>query len=115
MQLLLMIYFARYSSVQSTESQSGSVKIPHMSSGSSKLSNWSPEQLALGKRWVRTWKDAAPQLERVRREELRRLDSEHAIALLCGELDYKAAPRASRPTSGLVEQQRWFMKAACRD
>jgi len=54
-------------------------------------------------------------MERLRREELRRLDAERAIALLCGPADYRVAPRAPRPTSGLVEQQRWFKKAAGRD
>ena len=48
----------------------------------------------------------------MRREELRRLDPQRAIALLCGEADYTVAPRAPRPTSGLIEQQRWFMQAA---
>ena len=85
-----------------------------MKSEGSSLADWTPEQVALGQRWVRTWQAAAPILEHVRRQELRRLDPEHAIALLCGPADYRVAPRAPRPTSGLVEQQRWFMKAARR-
>jgi len=80
----------------------------------SSLADWTPEQVALGQRWVRTWQAAAPLLEEVRRRELRRLDPEHAIALLCGPADYRVSPRAPKPTSGLVEQQRWFMKAARR-
>jgi len=63
---------------------------------------------------VKTWQQAGPRLERVRREELRRLDPRQAIALLCGEADYTVPPRAPRPTSGLVEQQSWFMKMASR-
>ena len=78
------------------------------------LANWSPRQIAAARRWVQTWKQAGPRLERVRRAELRRLDPQRAIALLCGEADYTVPPRAPRPTSGLVEQQRWFMKAALR-
>ena len=77
-----------------------------------RLAGWSPAQIAAGKRWVQAWKQAGPRLERVRREELRRLDPQRAIALLCGEADYTRPPRAPRPTSGLVEQQRWFMRAA---
>ena len=69
-------------------------------------------RIAAGKRWVQVWKEAGPRLDRVRREELRRLDPQRAIALLCGEADYTRPPRAPRPTSGLVEQQRWFMRAA---
>jgi hypothetical protein len=54
-------------------------------------------------------------LEQLRREELRRLDARRAIALLCGPADYHQPPRAPRPTSGLVEQQRWFRKGSGRD
>jgi hypothetical protein len=79
------------------------------------LSGWTPAQVALGRRWVEAWREAGRAMERLRREELRRLDGQRAIALLCGPADYRIAPRAPRPTSGLVEQQRWFMKAAGRD
>lgn len=86
-----------------------------MPTGPSKLADWTPEQIADGRRWVRAWKEAAEPLERIRRDELRRLDSRTAIALLCGEADYTKEPRAPKPTSGLIEQQRWFMKAVRRD
>ncbi|MDZ7617090.1 MAG: hypothetical protein U1E05_08805 [Patescibacteria group bacterium] len=76
------------------------------------MTDWSPDQIELGRRWVRAWQTAGPELERVRREELRRLDGLQAISLLCGPADYQAPPRGPRPTSGLVEQQRWFKKAA---
>ena len=79
-----------------------------------RLADWSPDQIALARRWVKVWQQAGPRLERVRRDELRRLDQQRAIALLCGEADYTVPPRAPRPTSGLVEQQRWFMKMASR-
>ena len=78
------------------------------------FAGWTPQQIADARRWVRTWRAAGPRLEQVRRTELRRLDQRRAIALLCGEADYTVPPRAPRPTSGLVEQQRWFMKAAGR-
>jgi hypothetical protein len=69
----------------------------------------------MGRRYVQIWKETAVELERLRREELRRLDPQRAIALLCGPADYRVAPRAPKPTSGLIEQQRWFMKALKRD
>lgn len=72
------------------------------------LASWSPEQIALGREWVAAWKRAAPELERMRREDLRRLDAYTAIAWLCGAADYTVAPRAPKPTSGLIEQQRLF-------
>ncbi|MEW6367036.1 MAG: hypothetical protein AB1714_20595 [Acidobacteriota bacterium] len=81
----------------------------------SALADWTPEQVALGKRWVETWKLAGADLERIRRKELRALDTYQAIARLCGPADYTRPPRAPKPSSGLVEQQRWFMKAIRRD
>jgi hypothetical protein len=78
------------------------------------FAHWTDEQIATARRWVQVWQQAGPRLERVRRDELRRLDPQRAIALLCGDADYSVAPRAPRPSSGLVEQQRWFMKAASR-
>jgi hypothetical protein len=81
----------------------------------SSLKNWSPAEVALGRLWVRAWREAGEEMERLRREELRRLDAERAIALLCGPADYHVPPRAPRPTSGLVEQQYWFGKAVRRD
>ena len=81
----------------------------------SSLAGWTPEQIAQGKRWVQAWNEAGEFMEQLRRDELRRLDVGRAIALLCGPADYRVPPRAPKPTSGLVEQQRWFMKAAGRD
>jgi hypothetical protein len=74
----------------------------------SALTSWSPEQLARGREWVAAWKRAAPVLERIRRQELRELDPYTAISWLCGPADYRSAPRAPKPTSGLIEQQRYF-------
>jgi hypothetical protein len=82
-----------------------------MTSRSTTLASWTPDQVALGRRWVQAWREAGPELERLRRDEIRTLDGSRAIALLCGPADYRIPPRAPRPTSGLVEQQRWFGKA----
>ena len=81
----------------------------------SALAGWTPEQIALGKRWVETWQLAGADLERIHRKELREMETYRAIELLCGPADYTRPPRVPKPTSGLVEQQRWFMKAASRD
>lgn len=78
----------------------------------SALSGWSPAQIEEGRRWVETWRRAGIELERIRRKELRALDVQKAIALLCGQ---PIRPRPLLPTSGLVEQQRWFMRAAQRE
>ena len=84
-----------------------------MSTEPSGLSCWTPEQVALGRRWVAAWREAGREMERLRREDLRRLDAQRAIALLCGPADYRVAPRAPRPSSGLVEQQR-LVHEGCR-
>jgi hypothetical protein len=81
-----------------------------MPANPSALASWTPEQIALGRRWVDAWKNAGPELERIRRQELRRLDAFGAIALLCGPGNYREAPRAPKPTSGLIEQQRIFRR-----
>ncbi|MCR4373752.1 MAG: hypothetical protein NUW22_02775 [Acidobacteria bacterium] len=78
---------------------------------SSALDGWSPEERARGLAWAAAWKHAGPALERVRRQELRNLDVFAAIAMLCGSADYHVAPRAPKPTSGLIEQQRVFGRA----
>lgn len=74
------------------------------------FAGWTDEQITQARQWAQTWKRAGPELERIRREELRRLDVPKAIALLCGSDDYTVGPRAPKPTSGLVEQQRIFAK-----
>ena len=77
--------------------------------------SWSPEQIAEGKRRVQQWRAAAVRMEQLRREELRGINPSRAIELLCGAADYWRPPHAPKPTSGLIEQQRWFKKAAARD
>jgi hypothetical protein len=82
-----------------------------MSVDASKQTSWTSEERDAARRWVEAWRSAGPALEAVRVRELRALDGHRAIALLTGPADYRAEPRKARPSSGLVEQQRWFMKA----
>ena len=81
-----------------------------MGSRPSSLDGWSPEEVALGRAWVATWREAGPRLEAIRRQELRELDTFTAISRLCGTADYLVAPRAPAATSGLIEQQRLFSR-----
>jgi len=81
----------------------------------SAVADWTPEQLALGKKWVETGKRAAEELERRNRKEIRELDTYKTISLLCHDADYTKPPYAPKPWSGLIEMQRWFKKAAGRD
>jgi hypothetical protein len=85
-----------------------------MSTEPSPLSNWTPKRIASGRAWAENWKRAGKELERIERAELRRLDGYKAIELLCHDADYTVPPLAPLPTSGLVEQQRLFMKAGRR-
>ena len=79
------------------------------------LADWTPEQIALGKKYVQTWKRAAVELERIKRKEIRKLDTYQTISLLCGDADYTKPPYAPKPWSGLIEQQRLFKKAMGRE
>lgn len=82
---------------------------------SSALADLTSEQLTLGKRWIEIWKLAAVDLERIKRKKIRELDTYKAISRLCGTADYTKPPYAPKPWSGLIEQQRWFKKAAGRE
>jgi len=65
------------------------------------------------------WKRWEAEKDRTVIEEIRRLDyypiRNIAIALICEDHDYTVPPYAPKPYSGLIEQQRLFMKALKRD
>jgi hypothetical protein len=60
--------------------------------------------------WVACWKRAGVELERLRREELRHVDTQQALQNLAGAFESCRLHHKPAPTSGLVEQQRWFGK-----
>jgi len=69
------------------------------------------EQATLAARWVATWKTAGPELERIRRAELRAADTFLSIQGLCMPMDFSQEPFKPAQTSGLIEQQLWFSRA----
>jgi hypothetical protein len=69
------------------------------------------EQATLAARWVATWQTAGPELERIRREEIRAADAFLSIQGLCMPMDFSQEPFKPAQTSGLIEQQRWFALA----
>ncbi len=69
------------------------------------------EQEAL-QRWVATWREAGPALDRQRRRELERLDTPTALAQLSAAFALALARATPTDTSGLVEQQRHFQQLA---
>ena len=62
------------------------------------------------KAWVENWKAVGAELDRMRREEIRRANTQEPIQLC--DLAFKAALRNTPPrkTSGLVEFQRLLRK-----
>ena len=66
------------------------------------------ERLRL-RHWVETWRQAAPKLEAIRHREIQTVDTREAIRQLFGDAAvWTVLP--PRTSSGLVEQQTWFMK-----
>ena len=61
---------------------------------------------ALLRRWVETWRQAGVELERIRRAELRSLDTRQAVRQIFAGMNVPLPPAPL--TSGLVEQQAWF-------
>lgn len=66
------------------------------------------------RRFVEGWKRAGPELERIRREELRALDTRKEVAGMDALVDIALRHGRPRDTTGLVEMQKWFMEFARR-
>ncbi len=64
------------------------------------------------KQWVAAWKRAAPELEAMRRSELRAMNNTAAMEILTFDADYTREPRCARPSSGLIEWQKLLAKAS---
>jgi len=65
------------------------------------------EMMAL---WVRTWKEAGPELEAIRRREIREADNLAVLASLESAFNHAARTMPPRPSSGMVEMQAWFAR-----
>jgi hypothetical protein len=72
-----------------------------------------PEQIALAKRWIELWRLESAELLRIKRKKIRNMDIYEALCGFCKSQDFTLPP--PKPWSGLVEMQRWFIKAAERD
>ena len=60
--------------------------------------------------WVDTWQQAGEVLKTLKRQELQQYDYAKNLPLIDSMLQWAYEHRTERLTSGLVEQQRWFMK-----
>lgn len=67
------------------------------------------ERKKIGK-WVETWKIADSALRNIKQQELRSYDYLKNMDLVDGMLQWACDHRKLRLNSGLVEQQRLFMK-----
>lgn len=74
------------------------------------VSEMSAEELARARECVRAWRRAGPELERMRRDDIRCADTAKSLPAFDGL--FESAVRAFPPTmtSGLVEQQRRFRR-----
>ena len=62
------------------------------------------------RRWVETWKEAGPELERIHRREVQEADNLEVLAALESAFNHAIRTLPMRPSSGLVEMQQWFAK-----
>jgi hypothetical protein len=60
--------------------------------------------------WVETWKTAGPELEAIRRWEIREADNRTVLASLEGAFNHALRTMPPRESSGLVEMQKWLAK-----
>ena len=72
------------------------------------LMETSPQENA--QQWIESWKRASVALNTVKRHELRTYDLAKNQAIVDGMLQWAFEHRKVRLNSGLVEQQRLFMK-----
>ena len=64
----------------------------------------------LMRRYVETWREAAPLLDAIRHKEIREADNLKVLAILEGAFNHALRTLPPRTTSGIVEMQKWFAK-----
>lgn len=69
------------------------------------------EEKARAQKCVDAWRRAGPELERMRRKDIRQADTARSIPAFDGLFEGAIRDFPAKPTSGLVEQQRWFGRA----
>ena len=62
------------------------------------------------RRWAQTWKEAAPELEKIRLREVREDDNLHSLRLLARAFNHATRSQPPSESSGLVEMQRHLAK-----
>jgi hypothetical protein len=67
-------------------------------------------QIPAAREWVEGWRRAGRRLNELKKSELRAISTLEALQSLAGAFEACRLQFPLRPTSGLVEQQRWFGK-----
>jgi hypothetical protein len=75
-----------------------------------KVHNQGMDERETLRRWVQIWKEAGPQLEAIRRREIREADNLKVLAALESAFNHALRTLPPRPSSGLVEMQQWVAK-----
>lgn len=60
--------------------------------------------------WLKNWERLGPQLEHLRRTELKKISTPQALHNLADAFESCRLHFRPKPTSGLVAQQAWFKK-----
>lgn len=66
------------------------------------------EEKKLTLKWIECWRKAGPELEKLRREDIKNADTAWAIDILDDAFESAILHFSAREGSGLVEQQRLF-------
>ena len=69
------------------------------------------EEKTLARKCLQAWREAAPVLDEIRREDIRNADTVKAVQLLDDAFDAAVWMTPLRETSGLVEQQAIFARS----
>jgi len=72
-----------------------------------------PEERELTLRWIECWKQAGPELERIRRKAIREADTKAFVRATSGMVLHLLRSLPARERSGLVEQQALFRNGRC--
>ena len=62
------------------------------------------------RRWDQTWKEAGPELEKIRLRDVRDEDNLLSLQLLARAFNHATSTQPPDGSSGLVEMQRYFAK-----
>ncbi|MBN1393818.1 MAG: hypothetical protein JW959_02140 [Pirellulales bacterium] len=69
-----------------------------------------PTETELIRRWIGCWQRAGERMEELRREKLRNTDTQQSLMNLADAYESCRLHHRPLPSSGFVEQQRWFRR-----